>query len=133
MHYFILNAFHESENLNAILIKCHSTLLLFFKCVYQVRPLKATELFSVCTRKIDNNCAAQPGCKGQPLFNIPLENVLIDELHLLLRITDRLEHGIIFDVIGWDQVFMQVYALDWTKCSNQEINVTVRQIKLITK
>ena len=57
-------------------------------------------------RRIDNSWAEQPGCKGQPLFNVPLENVLIDELHLLLRVTDRLEHGIILKVIGWDQVFI---------------------------
>ena len=56
-------------------------------------------------RRIDNTWAAQPGCKGQPLFNVPLENVLIDELHLQLRVTDRLEHDIILEVIGWDQVF----------------------------
>lgn len=62
-------------------------------------------------RMIDNTWASQPGCKGQPLFNVPLENVLIDELHLLLRITDRLEHGIILEVIEWDQVFQHVYAL----------------------
>ena len=34
-------------------------------------------------RKIDSTWASQPGCKGDPLFNVPLENVLIDELHLL--------------------------------------------------
>ena len=62
-------------------------------------------------RKIDSTWTSQPGCKGEPLFNVPLENVLIDELHLLLRITDRLEHGIILEVIGWDQVFRHVYAL----------------------
>lgn len=51
-------------------------------------------------RRIDNTWASDPGCKGQPLFSVPLENVLIDELHLLLRITDRLEHDIILEVIG---------------------------------
>jgi len=41
-------------------------------------------------RRIDNTWA-QPGCKGQALFNVPLESVLPDELvHLLLCITDRL-------------------------------------------
>ena len=60
-------------------------------------------------RRIDGTWASQPGCKGQPLFNVPLENVIIDELHLLLRITDRLEHGIILEVIGWDQVFRHIY------------------------
>jgi len=62
-------------------------------------------------RRIDNTWASQPSCKVQPLFSVPFENVLIDELHFLLCITDRLEHGIILEVIGWDEVFRHVYAL----------------------
>jgi hypothetical protein len=27
------------------------------------------------------------GCIGKPLLNIPIQNVRVDELHLLLRIT----------------------------------------------
>ena len=29
------------------------------------------------------------GCVNQPLLNIPLENIRVDELHLLLRITGQ--------------------------------------------
>lgn len=45
-----------------------------------------------------------PGCEHQPLFKIALEDIVIDELHLMLRVTDRLEKGIIFEVIDWDEV-----------------------------
>ncbi len=41
-----------------------------------------------------------PGCEHQPLFKIALEDIIIDELHLMLRVTDRLEKGIIFEVIN---------------------------------
>lgn len=37
----------------------------------------------------------QPGCQHQPLFKIPLDNIIIDELHLMLRVVDRLETGLI--------------------------------------
>ena len=45
-----------------------------------------------------------PGCQHQPLFNIPLQNIVIDELHLMLRVMDRLEQGVILEVIDWDEV-----------------------------
>lgn len=45
-----------------------------------------------------------PGCKEQPLFTIPIDHVIVHELHLLLRITDRLEAGLICQVLDWDEV-----------------------------
>ena len=45
-----------------------------------------------------------PGCREQPLFTIPIDHVIVDELHLLLRITDRLEAGLIYQVLDWDEV-----------------------------
>ena len=55
-------------------------------------------------RKLGPEWCKAPGCKGTPLFEIPLDHVIIDELHMLLRITDRLEQGIVMDVIDWDEV-----------------------------
>ena len=46
----------------------------------------------------------QPGCQHQPLFKIPLDNIIIDELHLMLRVMDRLETGLILEVLDWDEV-----------------------------
>ena len=54
-------------------------------------------------RTVDDNWHKQPGCQAQPFFKIPLENVVIDELHLMLRVTDRLEEGLIMDIIKWDE------------------------------
>ncbi|XP_028410515.1 uncharacterized protein LOC114533214 isoform X1 [Dendronephthya gigantea] len=42
------------------------------------------------------------GCIRKPLLSIPIQNVRIDELHLLLRITDILERNIINDAIERD-------------------------------
>ena len=55
-------------------------------------------------RKSGPNWYKDPGCHHQPMFNIPPEDVIIDELHLMLRVTDRLEHGLILEVIDWDEV-----------------------------
>ena len=46
----------------------------------------------------------QPGCRSQPFFKLPLENIVVDELHLMLRVTDRLEEGLIMDIMKWDEV-----------------------------
>ena len=55
-------------------------------------------------RKLSPDWYKQPGCQHQPFFNIPLENIIIDELHLMLRIMDRLQTGLILEVIDWDEV-----------------------------
>lgn len=44
------------------------------------------------------------GSQDQPLFKIPLENIIIDELHLVLRVTDRLEDGLNLEVIDRDEL-----------------------------
>lgn len=44
------------------------------------------------------------GFQDKPLFKIPLENIVIDKLHLMLRVTDRLEEGLILEVIDKDEV-----------------------------
>lgn len=45
----------------------------------------------------------QPGCQSQPLFDIPLSHIVIDELDLMLRVMDRLEQGLILEVVDWDE------------------------------
>ena len=40
-----------------------------------------------CAKKSDKECM---GCKNQPLFEIELDHIVVDELHLLLRISYRL-------------------------------------------
>ena len=55
-------------------------------------------------RVLHPNWHNDPGCKAKPLFDTPLERVVIDELHMFLRITDILEKGVILEVINWDEV-----------------------------
>ena len=55
-------------------------------------------------RTFGPNWHKDPGCQHQPLFEIPPKDIKIDEMHLMLRVTDRLEQGLILEVIGWDEV-----------------------------
>jgi len=45
----------------------------------------------------------QPRCHSQPFFRLPLENITVDELQLILRVTDRLEKGFIMDIMKRDK------------------------------
>ena len=42
-------------------------------------------------RELNQDWPTQPRCQGKPFFNIPLDHIMIEELHLMLRITDRLK------------------------------------------
>lgn len=55
-------------------------------------------------RIVEASWSKQPGCHAEPLFTIPVNNVVLDELHLMLRVTDRLEEGLIYDINKWDTV-----------------------------
>lgn len=46
--------------------------------------------------KGENNC-----CVHDPLINIPLDHIILDELHLLLRISDILIDNIVQDAMQW--------------------------------
>ena len=65
-------------------------------CHYFSRPTMA--------RRMCRDWHKQPGCHRQPFFNLPLDHVVVDELHLMLRVTDHLEEGLIMDIIKWDEV-----------------------------
>lgn len=54
-------------------------------------------------RQYHTNWHKDPGCKHQPLFKIPLDHVIIDELHLMLCVSDRLEEGLIYEMLDWDE------------------------------
>ena len=41
-------------------------------------------------------------CCHEPLLNIPLHNIIPDELHLMLRVTDILLENLIEDAMQWD-------------------------------
>lgn len=42
-------------------------------------------------------------CVNQPLLNIPLDHIILDELHFILRVTDVLISNLIEDVMQWDK------------------------------
>ena len=67
--------------------------------------LKCTHFQSAeLLRIVDSTWSKQPRCHSESFFTIPVSNVVLDELHLMLRITDRLEEGLIYDITKWDKV-----------------------------
>lgn len=45
----------------------------------------------------------QYSCEHPPLLEIPLENVVLDELHLMLRVTDKLTKNLVTEAISRDK------------------------------
>ena len=70
-------------------------------------------MFSFCIQRNGSQTCSdwhkQPGCHYQPLFDFDLKNVIMYELHLMLRVTDRLEEGLIKDIMLWDKVCIKAY------------------------
>ena len=67
---------------------------------YNDEPLRRTleELYEFASKsKGENYC-----CAHQPLLNNPLDHIILDELHLMLRITDVLIGNLVEDVMQWD-------------------------------
>lgn len=67
---------------------------------YDTIPLKRTiqEMFELSTKKSGENFC----CCHKPLLVIPLDHIILDELHLMLRITDILIENLIEDAMQWD-------------------------------
>ncbi|KAK3735181.1 hypothetical protein QZH41_000466 [Actinostola sp. cb2023] len=78
-------------------------------------------------RVLNNNWTKEKGCKGKPLFNIPVDHVVCDELHMLLRITDRLENGIILEAINWDQ--QDAFYSERQSQNTSHLDALIRSIK----
>jgi hypothetical protein len=67
----------------------------------QHNDLNANWIISKNMSNLKNNHTCYPGHKKKPLFDmIDMENYLIDELHVMLRITDRLWSLLIHEVIA---------------------------------
>lgn len=69
---------------------------------YQSSELKRTlkEMGELAQKK---NAKEKYCCKHKPLINIELDHVILDELHLLLRILDILIENLVWDALQWDQ------------------------------
>ena len=60
------------------------------------RSLK--EISKMSSHSKDNYC-----CEKKPLLNIELDHIVVDELHLMLRVTDILTDNIITECLNWDK------------------------------
>ena len=67
---------------------------------YNTPPLARTlkEMFEMSKKSRDNYC-----CDKQPILNIPLDRIVVDELHLMLRITDILIGNLVQECLDWDK------------------------------
>jgi len=61
-----------------------------------VRTLE--EIRKMSTISKDNYC-----CDKQPLLNIPLDHIVVDELHLILHVTDILIENLVYECLDWDR------------------------------
>ena len=68
---------------------------------YNSAPLKRTieEVIAMAGKANKNYC-----CARQPLLHIDLDHVVVDELHLMLRIVDVLIDNLIEEVLEWDKM-----------------------------
>ena len=67
---------------------------------YNMPPLARSleEINKMCSYSKDNYC-----CDKKPLLNIELDHIVVDELHLMLRVTDILTENIITECLNWDK------------------------------
>ena len=85
-------------------------------------------LSEVMKRRLGPQWHKQPGCKNLPMFDIPLDKVLFDELHLLLRIMDRLEYGLIMNALEKDEVnlvcvWILLLPVGWNTLTGQRLTL----------
>ena len=68
---------------------------------YQSPDLKRSlkEMFELARKKKQENKYC---CDHEPLLHIELDHVVLDELHLLLRILDVLIENLVTDALDWD-------------------------------
>ena len=67
---------------------------------YDLPPIRRTtqELKELAQKKTGENYC----CCHEPLLNIPLDHIILDELHVMLRVTDILLEKLIEDAMQWD-------------------------------
>lgn len=67
-------------------------------------PIKRTlkEINKLCKEKPKKDNKYNYSCEHEPLINIELDHIIVDELHLMLRITDKVLSNLINHSLDWD-------------------------------
>jgi len=83
---------------------------------YNSPPMKRTlkDLKDCCNKSTNNYC-----CESPPLLNIELDHIILDELHLLLRVCDRLIENLIQDCDVKDSIA----EFDGQRASKKGVNL----------
>ena len=71
---------------------------MFKRVVDRAFPHQTQQSINSCLKSRDKK-----GCKFSPLIKIPIDNIVIDELHLMLRITDVLLRNFVWAMEKLDQ------------------------------
>ncbi|XP_028405265.1 uncharacterized protein LOC114527775 [Dendronephthya gigantea] len=68
------------------------------------KPMDFWENHDCRSLKDIQDCAVKNrfSCQHKPLLEVKLENVVLDELHLMLRITDILTKSLVNEALEWD-------------------------------
>ncbi|XP_066016033.1 uncharacterized protein [Pocillopora verrucosa] len=89
---------------------------------YQSPDLRRTltEMFELVKKKKQNDKYC---CEHEPLLHIELDHVVLDELHLLLRISDVLIENLVRDALDWDR------SKNWDKRKCQQKNEHLQNLQ----
>ena len=71
---------------------------------------------------LENNKKAECSCKNKPLLEIEVYHIILDELHLMLRISDRLLENLIKEVMEKDG------KEDFDKSKKQETGLNLKKL-----
>ena len=92
---------YNTSMLHFILVHAHVPLYsfpMFRWMVDRTFPRRTQQSINSCLKSRDKK-----GCKFSPLIKIPIDNIVIDELHLMLRITDVLLRNLVWAMEKLDQ------------------------------
>lgn len=96
---------------------------------FNKEPLCRTleELRTLCKNHPTKKNSYNYGCEREPLLNIQLDHVVVDELHLMLRVTDILLENVIDAALDWDKFI----EMDRTRGQERGVHLkkTVEHIK----
>lgn len=68
-------------------------------------------------------------CIHPPLLDIPLNHIVLDELHLLLRVTDVLTRNILNEMIEWDDEDAHKQKISNPPVIGQHLKKAINEIK----
>ena len=73
-------------------------------------------------RKMETHWYKQPECHSQPSFDISLDHIVIDELHLMLRVMDKVQSDA--NTVYTGMVFLTLKDMRQENCTSNKMLLT---------